>query len=231
MNPQAEQVKAAVPIEAVVGRYVRLRKHGKDLQGLCPFHSERTPSFVVHPEQRYFKCFGCGVAGDVIGFVQKIESVPFAEALLSLAREFEVDLSKSDRRRRSEAEKRRSANLAAECFLFWQVVTKVLWSRVRLAERSLEKIIDWACSEDYDPAIEVAADMEAAEIVRNAAMAHIETIWAASEYDLAAAFMKIRNEKLVAGLRRIQRNRTGFGILLGAKLPEELRQACGPRAI
>ncbi|CAM3762327.1 DNA primase [Tsukamurella ocularis] len=73
-------------IEDVVGEYVALRPAGVgSMKGLCPFHDEKTPSFHVRPTQGFFHCFGCGEGGDVISFLQKIEHVPFVEAVEQLA--------------------------------------------------------------------------------------------------------------------------------------------------
>lgn len=81
----AEQVKSQVDIVRTVGEYVRLRRAGTRWVGLCPFHSEKTPSFGVTPSLGIFKCFGCGQGGDVIRFIQEIEQITFWEALKALA--------------------------------------------------------------------------------------------------------------------------------------------------
>ncbi len=84
-NNLFEEVKEAYDIVEVVANYVKLKKVGRNYVGLCPFHSEKTPSFVVSPEKQIFKCFGCGVAGDVVTFYMKIKGLSFKEALLELA--------------------------------------------------------------------------------------------------------------------------------------------------
>ena len=72
-------------IQAVVSAYVDLRPHGGYLSGLCPFHNEKTPSFVVYEKTQSFYCFGCGVGGDVISFIRNIEGVGYPEAVTRLA--------------------------------------------------------------------------------------------------------------------------------------------------
>ena len=71
-------------VEVVQGR-VSLKKAGKDFQGLCPFHDEKTPSFTVSPAKNMYYCFGCGAGGDAIKFVQQFEGASFTEAVESLA--------------------------------------------------------------------------------------------------------------------------------------------------
>ncbi|RME90501.1 MAG: DNA primase [Candidatus Hydrogenedentota bacterium] len=79
------RVLQAVPIESYIEKFVSLKKRGRSYVGLCPFHSEKTPSFHVSPEKGIFKCFGCGKGGNVITFVQEYENVSFPEALKILA--------------------------------------------------------------------------------------------------------------------------------------------------
>ena len=69
----------------VVQSYVQLRHRGRTHTGLCPFHNEKTPSFVVYPETQSFYCFGCGAGGDVITFIKKINNVDYIEAVKFLA--------------------------------------------------------------------------------------------------------------------------------------------------
>lgn len=84
--PSIARLKDSIPLQAFIGEYVQL----KSFKGLCPFHTERTPSFVVHPE--YWKCFGCGLAGDAITFYSKIEGVSPSEAIKQLAERYGVSL-------------------------------------------------------------------------------------------------------------------------------------------
>ena len=72
-------------IEELVGRYVTLKRAGANLLGLCPFHSEKTPSFTVTPAKKMFYCFGCHAGGDAITFVRKINNLDYVEAVKALA--------------------------------------------------------------------------------------------------------------------------------------------------
>ena len=80
-----DEVVRRSDITEVVGSYVQLRHRGRTHTGLCPFHSEKTPSFVVYPETQSFYCFGCGAGGDVITFVRKISNLDYVEAVKLLA--------------------------------------------------------------------------------------------------------------------------------------------------
>ncbi|MGZ4314962.1 MAG: DNA primase [Gaiellaceae bacterium] len=91
-DSSVEAVKAATEILPLVEDYIRLRKAGGTYKGLCPFHQERTPSFVVTPARGTFKCFGCAEGGDAIAFVEKLEQVDFVGAIEFLARRFGVEL-------------------------------------------------------------------------------------------------------------------------------------------
>ena len=90
-----EQLKSSVDIVQVVGEYLPLRKAGPTRYvGLCPFHSEKTPSFSVHASHQFFKCFGCGAGGDVLKFVMDIEGLSFYEAVKLLAERHGIPLPK-----------------------------------------------------------------------------------------------------------------------------------------
>lgn len=82
---QVEEVKTKTDIVSIIGERIELKKAGRNYKALCPFHGEKTPSFMVSPELQIFKCFGCGEAGDVFNFLEKYEGMEFGEALKYLA--------------------------------------------------------------------------------------------------------------------------------------------------
>ncbi len=93
----AYQVKQQANIVRIVGDYVKLKKSGaQNYSGLCPFHSEKSPSFSVHATRQFYHCFGCGVSGDVFSFVQKIENSTFPEAVRTVATKLGIPLPKQN---------------------------------------------------------------------------------------------------------------------------------------
>ena len=107
----AEQLKSQLDIVEVVGQYVRLKRQGAGPRyvGLCPFHSEKTPSFGVHSALQYYKCFGCDAAGDLLKFVQQMETLTFPETLRFLADRYGITMP--ERQRMDDPEARHTAEM------------------------------------------------------------------------------------------------------------------------
>lgn len=99
-----DRVFAAAKIEEVVSDYVSLKRAGANLKGLCPFHSEKTGSFIVSPAKGIYKCFGCGKSGHAIGFVMEIEQCGFADAVRQVAKRYHIEIVE---REQTEEEKQK----------------------------------------------------------------------------------------------------------------------------
>ena len=80
-----QELQERVDIEEVISSHITLRRRGKTLVGLCPFHNEKTPSFTVYPDTNSFYCFGCGAGGDVISFIRRIDNLDYVEAVKTVA--------------------------------------------------------------------------------------------------------------------------------------------------
>ncbi|TVR74734.1 MAG: DNA primase [Sphaerobacteraceae bacterium] len=91
-NDSVEQIKDRLDIVDIIGQTVQLRKAGRSFKGLCPFHQEKTPSFIVFPESQTFHCFGCHAGGDLFNYVMQQDRIDFSEALTTLARQAGVEL-------------------------------------------------------------------------------------------------------------------------------------------
>ncbi len=141
-----ERVKQAADIVEVISAHTDLRRQGARWVGLCPFHEERTPSFSVDAQEKLYHCFGCGVGGDTIKFVEEKEGLAFAEAVELLAERYGVELEREKEDPRAEArrqQRRRLEQLLERSATFYAAF---LWdseeaakARDYLAERGLDE--------------------------------------------------------------------------------------------
>jgi DNA primase len=112
ISPESvERVKQAADIVEVISAHTDLRRQGARYVGLCPFHDERTPSFSVEPQEKLYHCFGCGVGGDVIKFVEEKDGLNFAEAVELLADRYGVELEREQEDPRAEARRQHRRRL------------------------------------------------------------------------------------------------------------------------
>ncbi|HWC09373.1 MAG TPA: DNA primase, partial [Solirubrobacterales bacterium] len=145
ISPESlERVKQAADIVEVIGAHTDLRRQGARMVGLCPFHEERTPSFSVEPQEKLYHCFGCGVGGDVIKFVEEKEGVGFAEAVELLADRYGVELEREQEDPRAEARRQQRRRLEQLLERTASYYANYLWeskeagkARDYLAERGL----------------------------------------------------------------------------------------------
>src|SRR3990170_5669 len=118
----AAEVKTRLNIVDVFSESVQLKKAGTTFKGLCPFHGEKTPSFTVTPARDSWKCFGCGLGGDIFSFVMQRDSVPFPEALRQLANKAGVEID--ERTKREDAHRARLRDILETSIAFYhQVLT------------------------------------------------------------------------------------------------------------
>ena len=107
MFSPVDDIKSRLDIVDIIQEYVPLKMAGANLKGLCPFHREKTPSFMVHRGRQMWHCFGCNLGGDMFTFIQKIENIEFPEALEVLAKKANVELKREDPQLRSERQRMR----------------------------------------------------------------------------------------------------------------------------
>ena len=116
----AAEVKNKLTVVEVVGETVSLKKAGTTYKGLCPFHGEKTPSFVVTPQRESWHCFGCGLGGDIFSFVMQRDGVTFPEALRTLAQRAGVEID--ERTQREDAHKARLRSVLDSAIAFYHAV-------------------------------------------------------------------------------------------------------------
>jgi DNA primase len=143
-----ERVKGAADIVEVISAHTDLRRAGARWTGLCPFHDERTPSFSVDAQDKLYHCFGCGVGGDVIKFVEEKEGLGFAEAVELLADRYGVELEREREDPRAEAQRQRRRRLQQLLERSASYYSSYLWeskeagkAREYLAERGLAESV------------------------------------------------------------------------------------------
>jgi len=117
-----DEIKSRCDIVEVIGRVVSLKKVGSNIKGLCPFHNEKTPSFVVSDAKQVYYCFGCNASGDVLEFVQKYYNMDFRSAMEKLAEDYGIDISTEDYKASNKEELYEINKLAARFFYkaFWE---------------------------------------------------------------------------------------------------------------
>lgn len=119
-----DEIRARLPVSAVVGRKVALKKKGREFAGLSPFKTEKTPSFFVNDQKGFYHCFASGEHGDIFTFVMKLEGLSFPEAVERLADEAGVALPKPEPRDRARAEQKlrlHEIHTAAQAFFVAQL--------------------------------------------------------------------------------------------------------------
>lgn len=122
MENQVEEIKKKLDIVEVINKFVPLKKRGRHYVACCPFHQEKTPSFVVSPELQIYKCFGCGKAGDVFTFVQEYNRIDFKDALEDLAKMAGIKLVRSTKISGEESIKKRLFEINRETAKFYNYI-------------------------------------------------------------------------------------------------------------
>ena len=122
MENQVEEIKKKLDIVEVINKFVPLKKRGRHFVACCPFHQEKTPSFVVSTELQIYKCFGCGKAGDVFNFVEEYNRIDFREALEDLAKMAGIKLIKSGKMTQEESKKKMLYEINRETAKFYHYI-------------------------------------------------------------------------------------------------------------
>ncbi len=119
-NTDLEEIKSRLDIVDIISEYISLKKTGQNWKGLCPFHSEKTPSFIVSPSKQIYRCFGCGSGGDIFTFLSKHENLSFQESLDILAKKAGVTLKKTRKQAAAAGTKENLHNIYRDASKFYQ---------------------------------------------------------------------------------------------------------------
>jgi DNA primase len=150
-NGILDEIKNRIDIVELISDYIPLKRAGQNYKGLCPFHTEKTPSFMVSPQKQIFHCFGCGTGGDIFGFVMKYESLSFREALHLLAKKAGVRLRSQDSAGRKDTETIRAMQKEALGF-FMETLARSETAKAYLKRRGIAETIQKDFSIGYAPA-------------------------------------------------------------------------------
>ncbi len=135
-----DEIRDKCDLVEVISQHVALRKRGRTMEGLCPFHTEKTPSFHVNAERQMWKCFGCGEGGDVFSFVQKIDNLTFPEAAEQLAAKVGIKIERTEQAARQISDKERillANNIA--CAFFRKMLVTSATAQEYLKKRGLSE--------------------------------------------------------------------------------------------
>ena len=133
-----QQVRDRVDIVDLVGRFVSLKPSGRNHKGLCPFHDEKTASFVVNRDRQTYKCFGCGEGGSAFGFLMRLENLSFPEAVRTLAAEHGIEVPESGSGERGLSERLHEANEIAQACYREALTTRGNGALDYLAQRGID---------------------------------------------------------------------------------------------
>jgi DNA primase len=161
-----EQIRQATDIVQVVGEYIRLKKKGRAFWAVCPFHTEKTPSFQVNPDRQIYHCFGCGKGGNAITFLMEHEKMSFIEAIRHLAQKANIPIRESARDfQREETEKLNYAHAVAVEFYanllhlpkYKVVLDRYLKTKRAISDESIERFGLGLAGEEWDGLLKFAA--------------------------------------------------------------------------
>lgn len=205
-----EQIKNSLDIVDVVSKYVVLKKSGHNYTGLCPFHNEKTPSFVVTPSRQIFKCFGCGEGGDVIAFLMKINNQNFKEVIEEQAAALGIELPKSSKDSSSKFKQERERLLGAmdEAMKFYH---KKLLENERALEYLEKRGVGEIATGKFFLGLAPNSNFELKEHLRQKGYTNDEMYKAGLLYEKNGDFLDRFKNRIIIPIMDINSNTIAFG--------------------
>jgi len=228
---QIEEIRSKTDIVQLISEYLPLKKSGRNFKALCPFHSEKTPSFIVSPERQIFKCFGCGKGGSVFNFLMEMEGMEFGEALRTLAKRVGVKLvSYKPGPKEEEKERVYVLNHLASEFYHYLLVFHPLGQRARdyILSRGIKKESVQLFKLGYAPAVSFALQKF---LVEKKGYKIEDLLKAGLVVKVGGGYRDFFRDRLVFPLRDHRGNFVGFSGRVIGEWREEEAQRIGPKYI
>ena len=205
-----EQIKNSLDIVDVISKYVVLKKSGHNYSGLCPFHNEKTPSFVVTPSRQIFKCFGCGEGGDVIAFLMKINNQDFKEVIAEQAAVLGIELPKGskDSSSKYKQEKERLLNAMDEATKFYH---KKLLANERALEYLEKRGVGEVAIGNFFLGLAPNSNFELKEHLREKGYTNDEMYKAGLLYEKNGDFLDRFKNRIIIPIMDVNSNTIAFG--------------------
>lgn len=205
-----EQIKNSLDIVDVISKYVVLKKSGHNYSGLCPFHNEKTPSFVVTPSRQIFKCFGCGEGGDVIAFLMKINNQDFKEVIAEQAAALGIELPKGskDSSSKYKQEKERLLSAMDEAMKFYH---KKLLANERALEYLEKRGVGEVAIGKFFLGLAPNSNFELKEHLREKGYTNDEMYKAGLLYEKNGDFLDRFKNRIIIPIMDVNSNTIAFG--------------------
>ena len=204
-----EQIKSSLDIVDVISKYVVLKKTGRNYQGLCPFHNEKTPSFVVTPDRQIFKCFGCGEGGDVLSFLMKINNQNFSEVIEEQAAILGIELPQKNKN--SQHYKEEKARLYDAMDLASKFFTKNLESNSAALEYLSKRGINEVAIGKFSLGLAPKGNNELKNYLTNLGFTIDELNKAGLVYEKEGNFYDRFKNRIIIPIKDINSNTIAFG--------------------
>ncbi len=205
-----EQIKSSLDIVDVISRYVVLKKTGRNYQGLCPFHNEKTPSFVVTPDKQIFKCFGCSEGGDVISFLMKINNQSFNEVIEEQASNLGIELPRKSTKN-ALAHKHAKERLYDAMDIASKYFTKNLQSNINALEYLKKRGIDEVAIGKFSLGLAPKGNNELKNYMTNLGFTIDELNKAGLVYEKDGAFFDRFKNRIIIPIKDANSNTIAFG--------------------